>query len=389
MAEAVAALGVAAAAVQFFDFSLKALSICKQIRDSEKGATQANQELETCIGSLKQVVEDLKSDVKLTTTQRPIKTARQDCISVITELQKLLDDVKRKSQDKNFAAVKAAFRVMKERRRIEKLQNRLLEAQRRFVAALSVETKNDVARLLEEQGKINATIHNTILPELRTAHQSSLDNHARTHGELANLSKASASANKSTHSMLKDVQQGQEASRKVAETMQVTISGDIARIETQAEDASVNVRIEAERKSFMDSLWYPEIFDRQQSVKPPSFDTFEWIFNDSRLSSDERWKLSYADQLREETRGNFARWLRSDKSLFWISGKPGSGKSSLMSLIQADPRTCKALEDWANGRQVYTFSFYFLASGLSLTKEHTWLIAVSALAARKGKARID
>ena len=53
MAEAVAAIGVAAAAVQFFDFSLKTLTLCKQIHDSEKSATEANQELETSIGKLK------------------------------------------------------------------------------------------------------------------------------------------------------------------------------------------------------------------------------------------------------------------------------------------------------------------------------------------------
>ena len=40
--EAVAALGVAAAAFQFFDAAAKALVLCKQIRDSEKGTTDAN-----------------------------------------------------------------------------------------------------------------------------------------------------------------------------------------------------------------------------------------------------------------------------------------------------------------------------------------------------------
>lgn len=63
MAEAAAAVGVAAAAVQFFEFSLKTLTLCKQIHDSEKGATEANQELETSIAKLKQITEDLQLNV--------------------------------------------------------------------------------------------------------------------------------------------------------------------------------------------------------------------------------------------------------------------------------------------------------------------------------------
>jgi hypothetical protein len=128
MAEAVAALGIAAAAVQFFDFSLKALSLCKQIRDSEKGVTQFNQELESCTKKLKEIFEELKPDVNLTVADRPITKARQDCVAVIGDLEKLLHDVKLKSSDKNFSVVRAAFRVMKSKKRIEVLQNKLSEA---------------------------------------------------------------------------------------------------------------------------------------------------------------------------------------------------------------------------------------------------------------------
>jgi hypothetical protein len=67
-------------------------------------------------------------------------------------------------------------------------------------------------------------------------------------------------------------------------------------------------------------------------------------------------------------RGVFARWLGGNETLFWISGKAGSGKSSLMSLIQGDKRTAKALAAWANGLHVYTFSFYFWPPGTKMQK---------------------
>jgi hypothetical protein len=368
MAEAVAALGVAAAAVQFFDFSLKTLSLCKQIRDSEKGVTQVNQELESCMKKLKEIFEELNPNVNLTVANRPITKARQDCVAVIGDLEKLLHDVKLKSSDKNFPAVKAAFRVMKGKRRIEVLQNKLSEAQRRFLAAVSMETKNDVARLLEEQGKINDTMQNTILPELLKTHASSTSGHAKTHKKLEDTGIASSSAHKTTHSMLANVQRDQKASGKQISTMQSALSGEIAQIESRADKTYSTAQTTTNHKAFLDSLWYAEIFDRQQTIKPPSFDTFEWIFDDSILPEDISKLPSESDRVREMMRGSFARWLRDDERLFWISGKVGSGKSSLMSLIQDDPRTGQALAGWAQGRRLHTFSFYFWRPGSPLQR---------------------
>jgi hypothetical protein len=368
MAEAVAALGVAAAAVQFFDFSLKTLSLCKQIRDSEKGVAQANQELESCMKKLKEIFEELNPNVNLTVANRPITKARQDCVAVIGDLEKLLHDVKLKSSDKKFSAVKAAFRVMKGKRRIEVLQNKLSEAQRRFLAAVSMETKNDVAQLLEEQGKINDTMQNTILPELLKTHASSTSGHAKTHKKLEDTGIASSSAHKTTHSMLANVQRDQKASGKQTSTMQSALSGEIAQIESRADKTYSTAQTTTNHKAFLDSLWYAEIFDRQQTIKPPSFDTFEWIFDDSILPEDISKLPSESDRVREMMRGSFARWLRDDERLFWISGKVGSGKSSLMSLIQDDPRTGQALAGWTQGRRLHTFSFYFWRPGSPLQR---------------------
>jgi hypothetical protein len=177
---------------------------------------------------LKEIFEELKPDVNLTVADRPITKARQDCIAIIDDLEKLLHDVKLKSSDKNFPAVKAAFRVMKGKRMIEPLHNKLSEAQRRFLAAVSVETMNNVARLLEQQGKINHTMQDTILPELRKAHASSTSGHDKTHKKLNDIGIASSSAHKTTHSLLTNVRQDQKASGKQISTTQSALSGEIA-----------------------------------------------------------------------------------------------------------------------------------------------------------------
>jgi hypothetical protein len=367
MAEAVAAIGVAAAAVQFFEFSLKTLALCKQIHDSEKGATEANQELETSIGRLKQITEDLQLNVVLPAVDRPITIARQDCAAAIGDLETLLDDVKPKSRKRPFATARSALRAIRSKPKIEALQSKLSEAQRRFLVAASLETRNNVAQLLQEQDKISDKMLQALLPELRTAHVASASGHAKTHKELLDISASSTAAHKTTHVLLSEVQQDHKASLKEHKTLQTTLSRDLAAIEAQADMQHSVVRTTSKYKELLDSLYYPEMFERQQSIKPPSFDTFQWIFDSSPPVLDNtRWSPSA--ELREDTRGVFARWLGSNEPLFWIAGKAGSGKSSLMSLIQSDPRTTTALTPWSNGLHVYKFSFYFWRPGTELQK---------------------
>jgi hypothetical protein len=58
--EAVAAIGLAAAAMQFLDFSTKTLALCKQIRDSSTGSTEANAELTKSTKELKEMQKELR-----------------------------------------------------------------------------------------------------------------------------------------------------------------------------------------------------------------------------------------------------------------------------------------------------------------------------------------
>ncbi|KAM0691018.1 hypothetical protein Q7P36_009789 [Cladosporium allicinum] len=367
MAEAVAAIGVAAAAVQFFDFSLKTWTLCKQIHDSEKSATEANQELETSIGKLKQITEGLHLNVVLPAVNRPIATARQDCVAAIVDLEKLLEGVKPKSRKRPFATARSAYRAMRSKSKIEALRNKVSEAQGRFLAAASVDTRRDVARLLQEQGKISDKMLQALLPELRAAHAASASGHAKTHKELLDISTNSTAAHDTTHSLLSEVQQGHKVSLKEHKTIQATLSRDLAAIEAQADMQHAFIQTTLRYKELLDSLHYPEMFERQQNIMPPSFGTFEWIFDSSLPVRDNTWR-SLKSKLREDMRGVFARWLGNNEPLFWISGKAGSGKSSLMSLIQSDPRTAKALTPWTNGLNVYKFSFYFWRPGTELQK---------------------
>lgn len=103
-----------------------------------------------------------------------------------------------------------------------------------------------------------------------------------------------------------------------------------------------------ELMELMEEIQYPGMLVKQQSIRPPLINTFDWIYDNSSLLD----------------------FLRSpDKSLFWITGKPGSGKSTLMRMIEDDRRTQEhLLSSSADGRPWCIVSFYFHGTGSALQK---------------------
>jgi len=71
---------------------------------------------------------------------------------------------------------------------------------------------------------------------------------------------------------------------------------------------------------FSNSLKFPEMHERENHITARYSETFEWIFD---AKSDKPWD-------------SFPEWLRSGNGVFWISGKAGAGKSTLMKFLCND-----------------------------------------------------
>ncbi|KAK5690052.1 hypothetical protein LTR97_012536 [Elasticomyces elasticus] len=104
----------------------------------------------------------------------------------------------------------------------------------------------------------------------------------------------------------------------------------------------------ATRKEIMDSLYFPEHDARIKMLDPPWSQTFDWIFQPKKDL---------------DTRSDFSNWLRSGSEIFWISGKLGSGKSTLMAHILHNKRTELELRAWGQSMNVQIVSFFFWRAG--------------------------
>ncbi|RMY90984.1 hypothetical protein D0864_06147 [Hortaea werneckii] len=337
--EAVAALGVAAASVQFLDFALQALALCRQIRDDAQGATATNKELEDYSRSIKGLSQELEAGQADNASGRRIKAVGQACIAKTEEILILLGKVRKAGSNSRTAAAKTLFRSLKERREIEKLQNELKEKQALLDSALihDIQRRFDLGTVKQDENftSLKQSIQD-LVNRLQDQNVIAQQNHAETQDKLTNLAKDSQDLRAITvagHS--KTVQK-------------------LDQIHVEMGQGFDTLKISDAKEQLLRSLFYPEHSARREMVRPPWSDTFDWVF-DETSESTKYWS-------------SFPAWLKSGSSLYWITGKPASGKSTLTAHIFHNRRTVNYLQQWAGGARLHILSFFFWRPGSGLQK---------------------
>ena len=114
------------------------------------------------------------------------------------------------------------------------------------------------------------------------------------------------------------------------------------------------------QKRLLESLYFPEMNSRQEEIKEAHKRTFNWLFDES---GEELGPWS-----------NYTEWLRTGQGTYWISGKAGSGKSTLMNMLYHDERTMDYLKAWTEPRQLITANFFFWKAGTEMQRTHLGLL---------------
>jgi hypothetical protein len=155
------------------------------------------------------------------------------------------------------------------------------------------------------------------------------------------------------------------------------------------------------KSQILAQIGFEDMLDRQEAIPEAHRQTFEWLFqaNDG-LSANIYEVRPYPEMELSASHTppphsdpivwrDFGRWLESDEKLYWITGKPGAGKSTLMKFLRHDPRTYRLAQRWAtrlsnsNGSaapssevpspQLRMASFFFWIAGSDLQKSEEGL----------------
>jgi NACHT domain len=153
-------------------------------------------------------------------------------------------------------------------------------------------------------------------------------------------------------------------------------------------------------------IYFQSIYSREDAMERAHSGTFEWILEEeaggvrqdsesegsgheesaedeesedqesedqeSEDDSDSGTESGNQDQeikaLQSQTRDTLISWLRTGNKVFHISGKAGSGKSTLMKLLADHQRTLEELNYWAADKRLVFAHFFFWRSGDKLQR---------------------
>ena len=136
------------------------------------------------------------------------------------------------------------------------------------------------------------------------------------------------------------------------------IAANLSRATLVAADVTIEQRV-------LRSLYYPRQEDRYLKIENAYWKTFEWIFEEGIKGEGRHQDI------------RFVEWLQNQNGVYWISGKPGSGKSTLMKYLQCHMKTKEALSKWAStsgSAALITASFDFWNAGNDMQKSQEGLL---------------
>ncbi|KAM0417423.1 hypothetical protein ACHAPT_012572 [Fusarium lateritium] len=107
---------------------------------------------------------------------------------------------------------------------------------------------------------------------------------------------------------------------------------------------------------------------RHDAICDAHQETFRWVFTPP---SDQETRLSTRQR---ESQIKLQKWLEHGNEVFWVSGKPGSGKSTFMKFVADHQKTVEALSRWAHPRRAIVSSCCFWSSGSEMQKSLVGLL---------------
>lgn len=105
------------------------------------------------------------------------------------------------------------------------------------------------------------------------------------------------------------------------------------------------------------------------------FRQISWRFEEVREAHRETYQWIFENSGENQKRADFTTYLEKDQTVpYFINGKAGSGKSTLMKFIYNHPKTTTALKGWAGPEELVVLNFFFWNLGTNLQKSHVGML---------------
>ncbi|CAI6311102.1 unnamed protein product [Periconia digitata] len=112
---------------------------------------------------------------------------------------------------------------------------------------------------------------------------------------------------------------------------------------------------DAAYQRFLQSFRFPQFNERRNAIQVAHTKTFQWIYQESGTATEDNYAF--------QGKNNFRKWLRDGAGIYWISGKPGAGKSTLMKFLLEDERTGDIINE-TSSEPILTAAFIWSAGSV-------------------------
>ncbi|KAI1121915.1 hypothetical protein F5Y10DRAFT_287923 [Nemania abortiva] len=353
MADPIATLSLASSILQVIDFASSFATTAWKIYQAADRGREALDEVE----ELRKIANDL-ADILQEIQSQPVSGAAaadssdgivslaKACATLVEELLQTLPagtNITRKRD-----AIRVAFKLKWKSENIRALQTRLAEFRSQLTLNLLFSMRQYASQSMSQQERIIRDLSG--MNRKSNEFKAFDDNRERIGSSI--LEYVTSKLRPATQLEERHVLQ-----RNINQAIQSSSVND-ASAGSSSLNLSVSEKVQADSlKRLLASLSYRGMDDREWRIATAHHATFRWLF----------------DENKETRKTNFKDWLSSEESLYWITGKAGSGKSTLMKYISypsetrdnSDPlaRCYEDLSKWSGDSRLVIASFYFWNSG--------------------------
>ncbi|KAK8850906.1 nacht nucleoside triphosphatase [Apiospora arundinis] len=345
-----AAFSVAGTIAQFIQFTASLIRESTEILQSASSATKDVENTDVVYSTLLDFDDKLGRSLEGTLgfsnggvgseLKALVGACSEDCCNILEITTRL------KAQNgpsNRLRSVGAALRAEWKKSDIEKLDNRLRRSQITLGVIMSLVSS-------EYQKEHNARL--TKLQKESTLHHL---NQERQFSELRGLLVSLSDQVSSLRSIdTRSKSEGSEVKRSLDKldcprpaVLKVFSQTNIATIEKQMRDLAMDTNLQEKRQAIIGSLNFAARPDRYGAITEAHDKTFRWAF---------------------DTRYGLLAWLTSGSGIFWVSGRPGSGKSTFMKWLIGQGQTREALNRWSSSGDAIISSHYFWIFGRPMQK---------------------
>lgn len=302
------AIGFAGNIVAFVDFTAKLLNAAHTLYVSTAGTTAENLELELLGDHLQLLAAKASSTSQLVSFSKGLSQEdaalfdlAAQCDDLANQLMSLLNGLKVQGRHKKWKSFYQALRSARHASEIEAIQKRLDRIGAQMTSHLLLQRHDRIVEKLESmeaESRSQAINRDQDILDLRLA----VENTFR---------RLQAEKDQSINDL-----------------------GSLAKMVTYAETMAKY----SHEQDILRYLRFDAMNHRQLVINPAHAATYSWVFG---------------------TSSPFVNWLRSNNTLYWVSGKPGSGKSTFMKYASTHDLLPQHLQVWAERQTTVVASFFF------------------------------